>query len=102
MRVHRGAAFGPPFSCGTTGLRVSSRRFDLTGGVARALDSTPREASPMSELVLHKKARQLCVGEGKSWSLKDFENGVPGVTMLTGCRRREETARVSEPSESDA
>jgi 3'-phosphoadenosine 5'-phosphosulfate sulfotransferase (PAPS reductase)/FAD synthetase len=56
----------------------------------------------MSELVLHKKARQLCVGEGKSWSLKDFENGVPGVTMLTGCRRREETARVSEPSESDA
>ena len=37
----------------------------------------------MSELILHKKARQLCFGEGKAWSLKDFENGVPGVTMLT-------------------
>jgi hypothetical protein len=39
----------------------------------------------MSELILHKKARQLCIGEGKAWSLslKDFENGVPGVTMLT-------------------
>jgi hypothetical protein len=37
----------------------------------------------MSELILHKKARQLCIDEGKAWSLKDFENGVPGVTMLT-------------------
>jgi hypothetical protein len=37
----------------------------------------------MSELILHKKARQLCIGEGNAWSLKDFENGVPGVTMLT-------------------
>jgi hypothetical protein len=35
----------------------------------------------MSELILHKKARQLCIGEGKAWSLKDFENGVPGVIM---------------------
>ena len=37
----------------------------------------------MSELILQKKASQLCRGEGKAWSLKDFENGVPGVTMLT-------------------
>jgi hypothetical protein len=37
----------------------------------------------MSELILHKKARQLCIDEGKAWSPKDFENGVPGVTMLT-------------------
>ena len=37
----------------------------------------------MSDLILHKKARQLCIDEGKAWSLKDFENGVPGVTMLT-------------------
>jgi hypothetical protein len=37
----------------------------------------------MSELILHKKARQLCIGEGEAWSLEDFENGVPGVTMLT-------------------
>jgi hypothetical protein len=37
----------------------------------------------MSELILHKKARELCIGEGKAWSLRDFENGVPGVTMLT-------------------
>ena len=37
----------------------------------------------MSELILHKKARQLCIGEGKAWTLKDLENGVPGVTMLT-------------------
>jgi hypothetical protein len=35
----------------------------------------------MSEL--HKKARQLCYRDGMAWSLKDFENGVPGVTMLT-------------------
>ena len=33
--------------------------------------------------ILRKKARQLCIGEGKAWSLKDLENGVPGVTMLT-------------------
>ena len=37
----------------------------------------------MSKLILQKKASQLCRGEGKAWSLKDFENGVPGVTMLT-------------------
>jgi hypothetical protein len=36
----------------------------------------------MSELILQ-KASQLCRGEGKAWSLRDFENGVPGVTMLT-------------------
>jgi hypothetical protein len=61
--------------------------------VATPVSSTLREASPMSELILHKKARQLCIGEGKAWSLKDFENGVPGVTMLTvvvnGKKRRE-------------
>lgn len=37
----------------------------------------------MSELILQRKARDLCRSEGKAWSLKDFENGVPGVTMLT-------------------
>jgi hypothetical protein len=37
----------------------------------------------MSELILQKKAKKLCLGEGKAWSLNDFENGVPGVTMLT-------------------
>jgi hypothetical protein len=37
----------------------------------------------MSDLILQKKARQLCIGEGKAWSLRDFENGAPGVTMLT-------------------
>jgi hypothetical protein len=37
----------------------------------------------MSELILQKKARELCRSEGKAWSLRDFENGVPGVTMLT-------------------
>ena len=37
----------------------------------------------MSQLILQKKARQLCSREGKAWSLNDFENGVPGVTMLT-------------------
>jgi hypothetical protein len=36
----------------------------------------------MSELILQ-KARDLCRREGNAWSLKDFENGVPGVTMLT-------------------
>jgi hypothetical protein len=37
----------------------------------------------MSELILQKKAKELCRSEGKAWSLNDFENGVPGVTMLT-------------------
>jgi hypothetical protein len=37
----------------------------------------------MSELILRRKAKQLCLGDGKAWSLDDFENGVPGVTMLT-------------------
>ena len=37
----------------------------------------------MSELILQKKARQLCLGDGKAWSLDDFENGISGVTMLT-------------------
>jgi hypothetical protein len=37
----------------------------------------------MSELILEKKARALCRSEGKAWSLRDFENGAPGVTMLT-------------------
>ena len=47
------------------------------------MEFNPIEASPMSKLILQKKASQLCRGEGKAWSLKDFENGVPGVTMLT-------------------
>jgi hypothetical protein len=51
--------------------------------MADALDLTTREASPMSELILQKRARELCRSEGKAWSLRDFENGVPGVTMLT-------------------
>ena len=37
----------------------------------------------MSGLLLQKKARELCRSEGKAWSLRDFEKGVPGVTMLT-------------------
>jgi len=40
--------------------------------------------------------------EGKAWSLRDFENGVPGVTMLTVVADEKKTARISEPSESDA
>jgi hypothetical protein len=37
----------------------------------------------MSKLILRKMARDLCRREGNAWSLKDFENGVPRVTMLT-------------------
>jgi hypothetical protein len=37
----------------------------------------------MAGLILQKRARELCRSEGKAWSLRDFENGVPGVTMLT-------------------
>ena len=37
----------------------------------------------MSELILQKMARDLCRSEGYAWSVNDFENGVPGVTMLT-------------------
>jgi hypothetical protein len=37
----------------------------------------------MSERIVWKMARDLCLREGYAWSLKDFENGVPGVTMLT-------------------
>ena len=42
----------------------------------------------MSEVILQsalvlQKAKDLCRGEGNAWSLEDFENGVPGVTMLT-------------------
>ena len=37
----------------------------------------------MSERILQRNARELCRHEGNAWSLKDFENGVPGVTMLT-------------------
>ena len=48
----------------------------------------------MSELILHKKARQLCIGEGKAWSLEDFENGVPGVTMLTVSPTRRSGANI--------
>jgi hypothetical protein len=74
--------FGRPFHETHQDSAVSHG--DLIGlAVWRAMDSTLREASPMSEFILHKKARQLCIGEGKAWSLKDFENGVPGVTMLT-------------------
>jgi hypothetical protein len=34
----------------------------------------------MSDLILQRKARALCRSEGNAWSLRDFENGVPGVT----------------------
>ena len=44
---------------------------------------TTKLVSSMSELVLQKMARDLCRSEGYAWSPKDFENGVPGVTMLT-------------------
>jgi hypothetical protein len=37
----------------------------------------------MSEVILQTIAKELCRREGKAWSLRDFENGVPGVTMLT-------------------
>jgi hypothetical protein len=37
----------------------------------------------MSDVILQEKARDLCRREGNAWSLKDLENGVPGVTMLT-------------------
>jgi hypothetical protein len=55
----------------------------------------------MSERIVWKMARDLCLREGYAWSLKDLENGVPGVTMLTVVAD-EKTARVSEPSESDS
>jgi hypothetical protein len=37
----------------------------------------------MSDRIIQKMARDLCRQDGNAWSLKDFENGVPGVTMLT-------------------
>jgi hypothetical protein len=37
----------------------------------------------MSDRIVRKMARNLCLREGYAWSLKDLENGVPGVTMLT-------------------
>jgi hypothetical protein len=40
----------------------------------------------MSELILHKKARQLCIGEGMAWSLKDFERCVGGDHAHGGSR----------------
>jgi hypothetical protein len=32
---------------------------------------------------IRQKAKELCRGGGKAWSLDDFQNGVSGVTMLT-------------------
>jgi hypothetical protein len=37
---------------------------------------------PSEDQVLE-KAKEMCRGDGKAWNLDDFENGVPGVTMLT-------------------
>jgi hypothetical protein len=56
----------------------------LGKGSRWAVDGAERLVEvPISELILQKKARELCRSEGKAWSLRDFENGVPGVTMLT-------------------
>ena len=41
------------------------------------IDHSDVRADPTEE------TRELCRSEGKAWSLRDFENGVPGVTMLT-------------------
>jgi hypothetical protein len=46
-------------------------------------------------------ARDLCRREGNAWSLKDFENGVPGVTMLTvvaGEKKRREYLNRNPPA----
>ena len=56
----------------------------------------------MSELILQKKARELCRSEGKAWSLRDFENGVPGVTMLTVVADENKRREYLNSSESDA
>ena len=37
----------------------------------------------LSEDPILEKAQELCCRDGKAWSLDDFGNGVPGVTMLT-------------------
>jgi hypothetical protein len=60
----------------------SSRRFDWTPSRSR-VGFAARRAILMSELILRNKAKQLCRDEGKAWSFDDFENRVPGVTMLT-------------------
>jgi hypothetical protein len=48
---------------------------------AQGKGSVESRASPMSEI--RQMARQLCYGEGMAWSLRDFENGVSGVTIFT-------------------
>jgi hypothetical protein len=37
----------------------------------------------LSEDQILQKAKELCRHDRKAWSLGDFENRVPGVTMLT-------------------
>jgi hypothetical protein len=39
-------------------------------------------SKPTEDEILQ-KAKELCWGGGKAWSLDDFQNGVCGVTMLT-------------------
>jgi hypothetical protein len=38
---------------------------------------------PSPKSAIHKLAKQLCYSEGMAWSLRDFEQGVPGVTIFT-------------------
>jgi hypothetical protein len=39
--------------------------------------------SEPSEDQIIQKAKELCRREGKAWSLDDFQNGVPGITMVS-------------------
>jgi hypothetical protein len=56
----------------------------------------------MSGLILQKKARDLCRREGNAWSPKDFENGVPGVTMLTVIADEKKQREYLDRAKSDA
>jgi hypothetical protein len=44
---------------------------------------TTAMSKPTEDQILQ-KAKELCWGGGKAWNLDDFQNGVSGVTMLTG------------------
>jgi hypothetical protein len=39
--------------------------------------------SELTEDEIFQKAKDLCRKDGKTWSLDDLQNRVPGVTMLT-------------------
>jgi hypothetical protein len=54
--------------------------------MAEMFDSTAARTAPMSKSTedeIIQKAKELCRGSGKAWSPDDFQNGMPGVTMLT-------------------